>query len=191
MGVSPDSLKIAVSFYRLYLLTCVCSGVIHKMTNKQWDTIIALHATAPFKLVRAAAPYFRVKDGEPRSIVNVSSSSGIHGNAGQANYAMAKAGVTGLTKTIAKEWGNGFGVRCNTVSFGRVETRLTGAKELGEFITTPDGSRVALGIPQAQKDATGLSDIPLQRGGTPREAASAILMLASPLASYVTGETLR
>lgn len=74
------------------------------MTDKQWDTIIALHNTAPFKLVRAAAPYFRVKDGEPRNIINISSTSGIHGNAGQANYALAKAGVVGLSKTIAKEY---------------------------------------------------------------------------------------
>jgi len=80
-------------------------GVIHKTTDKQWDTILALHNTQPFKLVRAAAPYFRVKDGEPRNVVNISSTSGLHGNAGQANYALAKAGVTGLTKTIAKECG--------------------------------------------------------------------------------------
>jgi 3-oxoacyl-[acyl-carrier protein] reductase len=78
-------------------------GVIHKMSDKQWDTIVALHCTAPFKIVRAAAPYFRVKDGEPRNIINISSTSGLHGNAGQINYALAKAGVTGLTKTIAKE----------------------------------------------------------------------------------------
>lgn len=78
-------------------------GVIHKMTDKQWHTIVDLHATAPFKIVRAAAPYFRVKDGEPRSIVNISSTSGVNGNAGQINYALAKAGVTGMTKTIAKE----------------------------------------------------------------------------------------
>lgn len=56
-------------------------GVIHKMSDKQWDTIIALHNTAPFKLVRAAAPYFRVKDGEPRCIINISSTSGVNGNA--------------------------------------------------------------------------------------------------------------
>jgi 3-oxoacyl-[acyl-carrier protein] reductase len=79
-------------------------GVIHKMTDKQWHTIVDLHATAPFKIVRAAAPYFRVKDGEPRNIVNISSTSGLHGNAGQINYALAKAGVTGVTKTIAKEY---------------------------------------------------------------------------------------
>jgi 3-oxoacyl-[acyl-carrier protein] reductase len=66
-------------------------------------TIVDLHATAPFKIVRAAAPYFRVKDGEPRNIINISSTSGVNGNAGQINYALAKAGVTGMTKTIAKE----------------------------------------------------------------------------------------
>lgn len=79
-------------------------GVIHKMTDKQWHTIVDLHATAPFKIVRAAAPYFRVKDGEPRNIINISSTSGVNGNAGQINYALAKAGVTGMTKTIAKEY---------------------------------------------------------------------------------------
>jgi len=79
-------------------------GVIHKMTDKQWHTIVDLHATAPFKIVRAAAPYFRVKDGEPRNVINISSTSGVNGNAGQINYALAKAGVTGMTKTIAKEY---------------------------------------------------------------------------------------
>jgi 3-oxoacyl-[acyl-carrier protein] reductase len=79
-------------------------GVIHKMSDKQWETMLAVHNTAPFRLVREAAPYFRVKDSEPRCIVNISSTSGLHGNAGQANYSVAKAGITGLTKTIAKEW---------------------------------------------------------------------------------------
>jgi 3-oxoacyl-[acyl-carrier protein] reductase len=164
-------------------------------TDKQWDTIIALHNTAPFKLVRAAAPYFRVKDGEPRCIVNISSTSGIHGNAGQANYALAKAGVVGLTKTIAKEWGPAFGVRANTVAFGYIMTRLTAAKEEGAFILTPDGEKVALGIPQAQKagreqGADAFKDIPLGRPGTATEAASAVLAVVSPLFSYVSGQTI-
>ncbi|KAK3666759.1 hypothetical protein LTR22_002346 [Elasticomyces elasticus] len=170
-------------------------GVIHKTTDKQWDTIIALHNTQPFKLVRNAAPYFRVKDGEPRSVVNISSTSGLHGNAGQANYALAKAGVVGLTKTIAKEWGPSFGVRANTVAFGYIMTRLTAAKEEGAFVTTPDGEKVALGIPQAQKagreeGAAAFKDIPLGRPGTATEAASAILAVVSPLFSYVSGQTL-
>ena len=165
-------------------------------TDRQWDTIIALHSTAPFKLIRAAAPYFRVKDGEPRNIINISSTSGLHGNAGQANYALAKAGVTGLTKTIAKEWGPAFGVRANTVAFGHILTRLTAAKEEGAFVTTPDGEKVALGIPQAQKAAkegggeTAFKDIPLGRPGTATEAASTILAVVSPLFSYVSGQTI-
>ncbi|GAB7355551.1 hypothetical protein MBLNU459_g6027t1 [Dothideomycetes sp. NU459] len=170
-------------------------GVIHKTTDKQWDTIIALHNTAPFKLVRAAAPYFRVKDGEPRNIINISSTSGLHGNAGQANYALAKAGVTGLTKTIAKEWGPAFGVRANTIAFGFIMTRLTAAKEEGAFVTTPDGQKVALGIPGAQKAAresgnAAFKDIPLGRAGTATEAASSILAVVSPLFSYVSGQTI-
>src|SRR6478736_10343171 len=125
------------------------------MTDKQWDLMVAMHATAPFKLIREAAPYFRVKDGEPRNIVNISSTSGLHGNAGQLNYAMAKAGVTGFTKTIAKEWGPSFGVRANTVAFGHILTRLTAAKEDGAFVTGPDGEQIALGIPAKQKQAAG------------------------------------
>ena len=162
------------------------------MTDKQWDTIVALHGTAPFKLVRAAAPYFRVKDGEPRNIIGISSTSGLHGNAGQLNYALAKAGVTGVTKTIAKEWGPAFGVRANTVAFGHIETRLTANKEDGGFVLVGD-QKVALGIPQAQKAAAGPQahvDIPLRRPGTATEAASAVLAVASPLFSYVSGQTI-
>jgi len=173
-------------------------GVIHKITDKQWDTILALHCGVPFKLVRTAAPYFRVKDGEPRNIINISSTSGLHGNAGQANYALAKAGVVGLTKTIAKEWGPGFGVRANTVAFGYITTRLTAAKEEGAFVTTPDGTKVPLGIPGAQQAARKGSgpatqqfpDIPLRRPGSPSEAAAAVLAVASPLFSYVSGQTI-
>ncbi|KAH8162705.1 hypothetical protein CIB48_g5543 [Xylaria polymorpha] len=168
-------------------------GVIHKMKDEQWETIVNLHATAPFKLIRAAAPYFRVKDGEPRSIVNISSTSGIHGNAGQINYAMAKAGVAGMTKTIAKEWGPSFGVRANTLAFGHIQTRLTQAKEKGAFVVGPKGERIAVGIPQGTKQIPPEqqhADIPLRRPGQPSEAASAILAVASPLFSYVTGQTI-
>jgi len=173
-------------------------GVIHKMTDKQWDTIVAVHSTAPFRLVRTAAPYFRVKDGEPRCIINISSTSGLHGNAGQANYAMAKAGVTGLTKTIAKEWGPQFGVRANTIAFGHILTRLTAAKEEGAFVMAPDGEKVALGIPgqqiKARQGGDGTEamykDIPLGRPGTATEAAKSILAVASPLFSYVSGQTI-
>ncbi|KAJ5496641.1 hypothetical protein N7463_008628 [Penicillium fimorum] len=174
-------------------------GVIHKITDAQWDTMLAIHCTAPFKLVRAAAPYFRVKDGESRVVINISSTSGLHGNPGQVNYSVAKAGLVGLTRTIAKEWGPAFGVRANTIAFGSVQTRLTEAKENGTFITAPDGSKVALGIPakqlESRKGGAGVKqqypDIPLGRPASAEEAARSILGVASPLFSYVNGESIR
>ncbi|KAH7884125.1 hypothetical protein F5I97DRAFT_2047292 [Phlebopus sp. FC_14] len=168
--------------------------MLHTMPDDVYDMIMKIHVRAPFRLVRAAAPYFRVKDATPanRSIINVSSTSGLHGNVGQANYAAAKSAVIGLTKTIAKEWGP-FGVRANTVAYGLVHTRLTAAKEVGATIEI-EGKKVALGIPGAQSKApesvSAFADIPLRRGATPDEAAAAMLFLASPLASYVSGHTL-
>ncbi|KAF8588506.1 short-chain dehydrogenase/reductase SDR [Ramaria rubella] len=162
--------------------------MLHTLPDDAWDIIQKIHVRAPFRLIRAAAPYFRIKEKEKqenRSITNVSSTSGLHGNVGQANYAAAKAAVIGLTKTTAKEWG-GFGVRANTVAFGYIETRLTAAKEAGESITI-DGKQVALGIPGG---GGANRAIPLGRGGSPDEAAGGILFLASPLASYVSGHTL-
>ena len=168
----------------------------HKMTDKQWDAILAVHATAPFRLIRAAAPYMREaakkeidQNGKPipRCIINVSSTSGLHGNVGQANYAMAKMGIVGLTKTIAKEWGPQ-GIRCNAVAFGFIETRLTDGKESGQTIDV-DGDQVQLGIPSHLRDMATML-IPLGRVGTPEEAAGGIVLLASPLASYITGHVL-
>ncbi|KAI9460133.1 short-chain dehydrogenase/reductase SDR [Lactarius psammicola] len=174
--------------------------MLHTMPDDAWDIIIRIHVRAPFRLIRAAAPFMRIKAGagtpvENRSVINVSSTSGLQGNVGQANYAAAKAAVTGLTKSLAKEWGT-FGVRANTIAFGYILTRLTAAKEGGAAIEI-GGKKVALGIPGAKTPATtGSADpkgyplIPLARPGTADEAAAAMLFLASPLASYVTGHTL-
>eukprot|EP01117_Protostelium_nocturnum_P020449 TRINITY_DN91_c0_g1_i2.p1 TRINITY_DN91_c0_g1~~TRINITY_DN91_c0_g1_i2.p1 ORF type:complete len:330 (+),score=101.18 TRINITY_DN91_c0_g1_i2:141-1130(+) len=175
-------------------------GMAHKMSDKQWEAMLLVHQTAPFRLIRAAAPYMRdegrkelERDGvsQNRCIINISSTSGLHGNLGQINYSTAKMGILGMTKTIAKEWGQ-FGVRCNTVAFGFIETRLTQAKEKGAFITV-DGKQVALGIPGSNtddKNSTKLQSIPLHRIGKPDEAAAGILLLASPLSSYITGHCL-
>ncbi|KAG0292744.1 Methionine aminopeptidase 1 [Dissophora globulifera] len=166
-------------------------AMLHKTTDKQYQMMLEVHNAAPFRIIRAAAPYMRVKDGEPRSIVNVSSTSGLHGNVGQANYATAKAGIVGLTKTVAKEWG-AFGVRCNTVAYGYIETRLTQAKEKGDSIVV-DGQKIALGIPMGNRKSTApvpLTDTPLGRPGNVEEAAGSVLLLCSPFASYITGHTL-
>ncbi|KAF3082875.1 hypothetical protein TWF569_010978 [Orbilia oligospora] len=167
-------------------------AVIHKMTDKQFDAMIAVHNKAPFMLVRAAAPFFRVTDGENRTITTISSTTGVNGNAGQINYSIAKSGVTGMAKTIAKEWGPKYGVRANAIAYGYITTRLTAAKETGGFAVYGN-EKVAIGIPGASSTGAGnagLKEIPLQRGGTPLEAAGAIVALASPLMSYVTGHVL-
>ena len=172
-------------------------ALVHKMTDEQWNAILDVHARTPFRMIRAATPYLRDaakqelatdKTLENRCIINVSSTSGLHGNFGQANYAFAKMGVVGLTKTIAKEWG-AFGVRCNTVAFGYIDTRLTRAKEDGESIAVA-GQEVTLGIPEKVRGAMDARAIPLGRSGTAEEAAAGILLMASPLASYITGHTL-
>ncbi len=168
-------------------------AVIHKMTDKQWEAIIACHLTAPFRIIRAAAPFIRdtAKQEEDanghakaRKIVNVSSVSGLYGNAGQANYSAAKMGVVGLTKTIAKEWGR-FNVQSNAVAFGFIETRLTQSKEKKEIIER-EGEKVSLGIPDQNRQMASMV-IPLGRPGTADEAAGPILFLASPLSDYVSG----
>jgi 3-oxoacyl-[acyl-carrier protein] reductase len=83
--------------------------MLHTMTDETFELILKVHNTAPFRIIREAAPYLRSKDpkviASNRSIVNVSSVAGLHGNVGQTNYATAKAGIIGLTKTVAKEWG--------------------------------------------------------------------------------------
>ncbi len=172
-------------------------GMLHTMTDEQWLRVLEIHTFAPFRMVRAAAPYLREPGkreraaGEPlaenRVIVNVSSTSGLHGNVGQANYATAKMGIVGLTKTVAKEWGR-FGVRCNAVAFGFIDTRMTRPKEEGESIEVA-GQEVVQGIPEAARGRAFTAN-PLGRPGTDEEAAGGIVLMASPLAAYVTGHTL-
>lgn len=171
-------------------------GVIQNMTDKQWYAMLDVHTTAPFRILREASAFIREAAkreqsangrANPRKVVNVSSVSGVYGNAGQANYSTAKAGITGLTKTLAKEWGR-YNVQVNCVCYGFIETRLTAAKESAEKVQR-DGEEIALGVPDQMRQMAPLL-IPLGRPGTPEEAAGPMLFLASPLANYVSGHVL-
>ncbi|MDX6583694.1 MAG: 3-oxoacyl-[acyl-carrier protein] reductase [Solirubrobacterales bacterium] len=171
-------------------------GVIHRMSDEQFQAMLDIHTIVPFRVIRAIAPHWREAAkaekaaGEERfrKIVNISSISGTMGNAGQVNYSAAKAGVVGLTKTLAKEWG-GFKINCNAVAFGFIETRLTQAKEKGEQLETATGEKVDLGIPE-QMRAMASAIIPLGRPAQPEEAAAPVLFLSSGLSNYVHGQCL-
>jgi 3-oxoacyl-[acyl-carrier protein] reductase len=170
-------------------------GVAHKMTDDQFQAMLDIHTVVPFRILRAAAPHLREpakKEKEEgrevfRKIVNVSSISGTMGNAGQVNYSAGKAGVVGLTKTLAKEWGQ-FKINVNAVAFGFVETRLTAAKEAGN-VMTKDGEEIQLGIPE-QMRAMAAMIIPIGRPASPEEAAGPVFFLCSPWSDYVHGQVL-
>jgi 3-oxoacyl-[acyl-carrier protein] reductase len=170
-------------------------GPIHKMSDEQFQAMLDIHTVVPFRVLRAAAPHLREpakKEREEgrevfRKIVNVSSISGTFGNAGQANYSAGKSGVVGLTKTLAKEWGQ-FKINVNAVAFGFVETRLTAAKEeAGSF--TKDGQEIQLGIPEQMREMAKFV-IPLGRPAIPEEAAGPVFFLCSPWANYIHGQVL-
>lgn len=171
-------------------------GVAHKMTDEQFQAMLDIHTVVPFRVARALAPHWREaakaerNEGTEvfRKIINISSTSGMMGNPGQVNYAAAKMGVVGVTKTLAKEWGQ-FKINVNAVAFGFVDTRLTAAKEDAEEITSPTGEKIELGIPE-QMRAMANALIPLGRSAQPAEAAGPVLFLASPLANYVHGQVL-
>ena len=168
---------------------------VHKMTDEHFQAMLDIHTVVPFRVIRAAAPHLREpakqerEEGKEvfRKIVNVSSTSGTFGNAGQANYSAGKAAVVGLTKTVAKEWGQ-FKVNVNAVAFGFIDTRLTQAK-VDDNNMEIGGEKVQLGIPEQMRQMASML-IPLGRPATPEEAAGGIFFLCSPWSNYVHGQTL-
>ena len=168
---------------------------IHKMSDDWFQRMLDIHVIAPFRIIRAAAPHLREpakkekEAGEEvfRKIVNVSSISGTMGNAGQANYSAGKSAIVGMTKTLAKEWGQ-FKVNCNAVAFGFIETRLTASKDESNAMEI-DGQKVQLGIPDQMRGMASML-IPLGRPGTPEEAAGGVFFLCSPWSNYVHGQVL-
>jgi len=170
-------------------------NVIQKMTDEQWYAMIDCHLTAPFRILRAAHPVIRrlskaeAERGERvvRKVVNISSVAGLFGNVGQTNYSSAKAGVVGMTQTLAKEWGR-LNVTVNCVAYGLIKTRLTSG-EAGAVAANIEGREIKLGV---NPELLGYLErtIPLGRGGTPEEAAGAVYLLCIPESDYISGQTL-
>ena len=170
-------------------------STIGKMTDAQFDAMIDVHLKAPFRILRAAyrpiAEAVRVEQAEGREairkVVNISSVAGTGGNPGQVNYSSAKAGIIGMTKTLAKEWGR-LRVNVNCVAFGYIETRLTRASDEKQELEF-EGNRVQVGVPE--KIALGLkSMIPMGRAGTPEEAANGVYLFCTPESDYISGQTI-
>lgn len=173
-------------------------NVIQKMSDEQWASIMDVHVTAPFRILRAAADHFRetakaeAEAGKEvfRKVVNISSVSGVMGNAGQANYSAAKAAINGLTRALAKEWGR-YKVNVNSVAFGLIKTRLTEAVVGDGNSATIDiaGKEIKVGVnAQLMKNVEAM--IPVGRGGTPAEAAGAVYLMCIPESNYISGQVL-
>jgi 3-oxoacyl-[acyl-carrier protein] reductase len=170
-------------------------NVVQKMTDEQWYAIIDCHLTAPFRILRAAQPVLKAlakADAEAdraglRKVVNVSSMAGLFGNAGQVNYAAGKAGIVGMTQTLAKEWGR-LGVTVNAVAFGLIKTRLTASAAESETVSI-EGRDIRVGVNPGLMAAMEQM-IPLGRAGTPEEAAGAVYLLCIPESDYISGQTL-
>lgn len=171
-------------------------SVIQKMTDDRWNAIVDVHLKAPFRILRAAQPVISSaataakEAGESvpcRKVVNISSIAGLGGNVGQVNYSAAKAGVTGLTKALAKEWGR-FNVTVNTVAFGLIKTRLTEPLVDGGGTVRIDGREIRVGVNPALLSAMS-TQIPLGRAGTAVEAAGAVYLLCIPESDYISAQT--
>jgi 3-oxoacyl-[acyl-carrier protein] reductase len=171
-------------------------SVIQKTTDEQFQAMLDIHMVAPFRILRAASAWIRetakreVSEGRRvmRKVVNITSISGVDGIAGQSGYGSGKAGIVGLTKVLAKEWGR-YNVNVNAVGFGFIETRLT--QPMGTEAAEIDvhGRKIKVGVQPAAIEAMK-QQCPLGRLGTVEEAAGPVLFFCSPLSDYVSGEVL-
>ena len=175
----------------------IWNGAMHKHSDEQWQAMLDVHATAPFRLLRAFAPWLRHTAREEiaaqgaarcRKVVNVSSVSGTTGAATQIAYSAGKAAVLGITRTLAKEWGR-YNVTVNCVAFGHIDTRLTQAYE-GEPPTIDVAGRAhRVGLTSEQLEGVRQAAA-LGRSGRPEDGAGAIYLFCIPESDYVTGQVL-
>jgi 3-oxoacyl-[acyl-carrier protein] reductase len=170
--------------------------VIQKTTDEQFQAMLEIHVIVPFRILRAASAYIResakkeIAAGERvmRKVVNITSIAATDGNPGQAGYSSGKAGVIGLTRTLAKEWGR-YNVNVNAVGFGLIDTRLVQPLTGSEAKLEMKGHNIRIGVRPSMLDSVKTA-CPLGRLGTPEEAAGAVFFFCSPLSDYVTGEVL-
>ena len=170
-------------------------SVIQKTTDQQFQAMLEIHIAAPFRILRAASNFIReaakreIAEGRRvmRKVVNITSISGVDGIAGQSGYGSGKAGIIGLTKVLAKEWGR-YNVNVNAVGFGFIETRLTQPLSDASEIDVK-GQKIRAGVQPAAIEAMKQA-CPLGRLGTVEEAAGPVLFFCSPLSDYVSGEVL-
>ncbi len=175
----------------------IWNTAIQNHTDEQWYAMIDVHATAPFRILRAAAPWLRdvarretAELGRPRcrKVVNISSTSGVFGSATQLGYSAGKAAVVGITRTLAKEWGR-LNVTVNAVAFGHIETRLTQPLTEGPATIPVHGREHKVGLtPDFVQTLAALT--PLGRAGTPEEAAGAVWLLCVPESDCISGQVL-
>lgn len=165
-------------------------AVIHKMTEDEWNFVIDINLKGTYNMIQASVPAMRdVAKGEtpapkPRSIINISSTSGVKGNAGQINYSAAKAGINGMTRTTAKEWAR-FNIRSNSIAPGFIETRLTSEASDDPKLGVPEQQMQMIKMMYQQ---TGLNRP--EGMGKPIDIANIALFLASDLSSYMSGQVL-
>ncbi|MDD2058169.1 SDR family oxidoreductase [Pseudomonas sp. GD03860] len=170
--------------------------VIQKMSDEQWYAIVDCHMTAPFRILRAAYPIIKAQAQADaalerevfRKVVNISSVSALNGNAGQMNYSSAKAGVIGMTRALAREWGR-LKVNVNAVAFGFIETRMTRADAHAGATVNIEGRDIRVGI-SPENARTFAQRNPLGRPGTVQEAADAVYLFCSPESNYITAQTI-
>jgi 3-oxoacyl-[acyl-carrier protein] reductase len=171
-------------------------NVIQKTSDEQFQAMLDIHLVTPFRILRAASAFIRESAKKEiaanqrvmRKVVNITSIAGTDGNPGQAGYSAGKAGIIGLTKTLAKEWGR-YNVNVNAVGFGLIGTRLVQPITDANAKMEMHGHEIRLGVQPNLLDSVR-SACPLGRLGTPEEAAGPVLFFCSPLSDYVTGEVL-
>ena len=187
----------AIKAYGDLHVAVTCAGftwdaILHRMTDEQWHSILDVHLTGTFRIVRETIRLMRerarrqTKEGHratARKIITIASLSA-YGNVGQTNYSAAKAGIIGLTKSAALE-GAPFNILANSVAFGLVDTRLTQETS----IEANPGAHIPIGIPKQQRERL-VQRIPLKRLATVEEASGPLVFLASDDANYITGQVL-